>query len=35
VRHLRALPAEPMHGPPALRAAEAVVEVSRDEPIGG
>jgi MFS family permease len=35
VRHLRALPAEPVHGPPALRAAEVVVESSRDEPIGG
>jgi MFS family permease len=36
VRSLRTLPAEPMHGPPALvRAAEAVVETGRDEPIGG
>jgi MFS family permease len=34
-RTLRALPAEPVHGPPLLRAAEAVVETGRDEPIGG
>ena len=36
VRSLRILPAKPMHGPPPLvRAAEAVVEIGRDEPIGG
>jgi MFS family permease len=36
VRSLRILPAEPMHGPPPLvRAAEAVVETGRNEPIGG
>jgi MFS family permease len=35
VRQLRELPSEPLHGPPALRAAEAVVEFSRDEPLGG
>jgi MFS family permease len=36
VRSLRALPAEPLHGPPPLlRAVEVVVEKGRDEPIGG
>ncbi|HEX6129810.1 MAG TPA: MFS transporter [Candidatus Limnocylindria bacterium] len=35
-RTLRALPGEPLHGiPPLVEAAEAVVEVSRHEPIGG
>ena len=35
-RALRALPGEPLHGvPPLVEAAEAVVEVSRHEPIGG
>ena len=36
VRSLRTLPAAPLHGTPSLlRAAEAVVETGRDEPIGG
>lgn len=36
VRSLRTLPAEPVHGPPPLmRAAAIVAETGRDEPIGG